>query len=566
MPTIRTSRRKSVVGSASRRNSAVAVAADAPAPARVGPARAAKTRGAAAATAPPPAATAAPARNKRAIPATTPAAPMKKRKKAPRPVARPPPVVNAISSQPLDVYTFGTGGSGELGLGADVPVPGDAESVILLKRPLRNPVLAMAAGGDGGDPVVQVSAGGMHCAAVTAAGRVVTWGVNDTGALGRRTDVGGGEDDEDNEFGLNKLESTPTEIPPPRFGPAPAPRFAQVAATDSATFALAEDGNVWGWGTFRNQNGIFGFLKSSLVDKPNPTDGDRIQLTPVRIPGLPANKVTSLSAGSDHVLALTSAGEVYAWGGSGAHGELGRRLGSARGNARYECLAPQRVVLPRATQPGGGGGRHRARAVFAGRHHGFALTTAGALVAWGANNYAQAGVAPPSAAELARAGEEPAVVTPRAVPRLDGRDDASSAVHVAGGSHHSVACARDGSVLFWGRCEDGQAGMDAAALPAVDVEVDAAGGVRSVRVPTVVPGITAVRVAAGTDCTFAVTAGGLVHAWGYSDGYRTGLGTDDTVDRPKQISKDANKAPLTTSVFKTVEPGGQFAVITAQSA
>lgn len=149
------------------------------------------------------------------------------------------------------MYTFGTGGSGELGLGADAPVAGDPESVIRLKRPLLNPVLAAMAAADAGDAVVQVSAGGMHCAAVTAAGRVVTWGVNDTGALGRATDVGGGEDDDDNDFGLNKLESTPTVVPDGSFGPAPAPRFAQVAATDSATFALSEDGNVWGWGTFR---------------------------------------------------------------------------------------------------------------------------------------------------------------------------------------------------------------------------------------------------------------------------------------------------------------------------
>ncbi|EJT82396.1 hypothetical protein GGTG_02369 [Gaeumannomyces tritici R3-111a-1] len=424
MPKImRASRRKSVASNvSSRRGSTVLVAPLSPG--RGGAARAPRTRGAAAR-----------GRTKRGERA---AAPREKTKKvAPRAAAvGSPPVLNEIPTQPLDVYTFGSGGSGELGLGADVPVPGNPESTILLRRPLRNPALAMAAGD--GDPVVQVSAGGMHCAAVTAAGRVVTWGVNDTGALGRRTDVGGGEDDDDNEFGLNKLESTPTEIPENRFGPAPAPKFAQVAATDNATFALTEDGNVWGWGTFRNQNGIFGFLKSSLVDKPNPTDQDRIQLRPVRIPGLPANKVTSLSAGS--------------------------------------------------------------------------------------------------------------------------------AVHVAGGSHHSVACARDGSVLFWGRCEDGQAGMDAAALPDGDVEVDEKGGVRSVRVPSVVPGIKAVRVGAGTDCTFAITANGQVHAWGYSEGYRTGLGTENTIKQPKQITKDANAASLTTRAFESVQPGGQFGVITAPSA
>ncbi|KLU87031.1 hypothetical protein MAPG_06037 [Magnaporthiopsis poae ATCC 64411] len=128
-----------------------------------------------------------------------------------------------------------------------------------------------------------------------------------------------------------------------------------------------------------------------------------------------------------------------------------------------------------------------------------------------------------------------------------------------------VACVRDGTVLFWGRCEDGQAGMDTGELPGADVEVGGAGKVRSVRVPTVVPDITAVRVAAGSDCTFAVAADGHVHAWGYSDGYRTGLGTDDTVDRPREIKRDANKASLADKVFETVETGGQFTVITGPS-
>lgn len=35
--------------------------------------------------------------------------------------------------------------------------------------------------------VLQVAAGGMHGAAVTAGGGVWTWGVNDEGALGRQT-------------------------------------------------------------------------------------------------------------------------------------------------------------------------------------------------------------------------------------------------------------------------------------------------------------------------------------------------------------------------------------------
>ena len=57
-------------------------------------------------------------------------------------------------------------------------------------------------------------------------------------------------DDDDNEdSGLNPKESTPTAIPGKIF-PAGI-KFVQVAASDSASFALTEDGQVYGWGTFR---------------------------------------------------------------------------------------------------------------------------------------------------------------------------------------------------------------------------------------------------------------------------------------------------------------------------
>jgi regulator of chromosome condensation len=56
-------------------------------------------------------------------------------------------------------------------------------------------------------------------------------------------------DDDDEDSGLNPKESTPTAIPGNLF-PAGL-NFVQVATSDSASFALTEDGQVYGWGTFR---------------------------------------------------------------------------------------------------------------------------------------------------------------------------------------------------------------------------------------------------------------------------------------------------------------------------
>jgi len=98
----------------------------------------------------------------------------------------------------------------------------------------------------------------MHCVALTHDQKIVTWGVNDNGALGRDTgweaptrdiDHESNSEDSEGESDLNPKESTPTAIPQKDLGNGNR-IFAQVAATDSASFALTSDGMVWGWGTF----------------------------------------------------------------------------------------------------------------------------------------------------------------------------------------------------------------------------------------------------------------------------------------------------------------------------
>jgi regulator of chromosome condensation len=191
------------------------------------------------------------------------AAPAGKRRKAPAPKKSPvkkPPVkkppttttaldlppsrapINSAPTQRLDVYVFGEGSSGELGLGNRIA---DGKQPTNVKRPRHNAKLAPATVG-----VVQVACGGMHAVALTADNKILTWGVNDQGALGRDTVWHAAADIDDKAAsGLNPLESTPTEVSEDFF--APGTKFAMVAASDSASFVLTEDGFVYGWGTFR---------------------------------------------------------------------------------------------------------------------------------------------------------------------------------------------------------------------------------------------------------------------------------------------------------------------------
>lgn len=154
--------------------------------------------------------------------------------------------INQRPSQRLDVYVFGEGSSSELGLGT-------SKTAIDVKRPRLNPILSAQQIG-----VVHIVCGGMHVAALTHDNKILTWGVNDQGALGRDTTWEGGlkdmddndSDESDNsDSGLNPAESNPTAIPESSFPEST--QFVKLAAGDSHTLALTDDGHVYGWGTFR---------------------------------------------------------------------------------------------------------------------------------------------------------------------------------------------------------------------------------------------------------------------------------------------------------------------------
>ncbi|KAK1985572.1 regulator of chromosome condensation 1/beta-lactamase-inhibitor protein II [Colletotrichum cereale] len=415
---------------------------------------------------------------------------------APQKINRETPLRPERPTQVLHVAVWGCGENCELGLGPRVT---EAPKPRLADKLLSPDTVG----------VVQISAGGMHCAALTRDGKVLTWGVNDDGALGRvRLPDTPEEAAEDL---LDPFYSTPGQVP---FEDNV--EIAQLAATNSACFALTTEGTVYGWGSFAGGDGNFGFLH----EKP-PKTTERL---PVRIPGL--ENVMELAGGANHILALTNDGNVFAWG-SGEQNELGRRVLERR---RFETLTPQRVGLP----------RNKTAGIFAGSHHSFATDTDGKVWAFGLNNFGQCGIPTREITGFTT------IISPTIVKSLEDYD----ILHIACGLHHSIACTKSGQVLVWGRCDDGQMGINLDAVPKEHIIFDFRGRPRVLNVPTAVliPDRQAVFVAAGIDNCFVIAK--ELYAWGFSATYNTGLKTTETVESPTAVPCRL------TATF--VDAGGQF--------
>jgi regulator of chromosome condensation len=462
-------------------------------------------------------------------------------KAAPKSAARPAPkgprrvrgqkneIIAVRYTEPLKVFVFGEGANGENGFGA-------TKKAIDIKRPRYNELLT-------NHDVVRVATGGMHVLALTKQNQILSWGVNDSGALGRDTskadvkmrdlDADDSDSDSDDETGgLIDLEATPTAIPSEHFPPDTT--FVDIAAGDSCSFALTTEGAIYGWGTFRKNEGILGFRGK----------GD-VALFPQYIEGI--TKATQIACGTNHVFALTKDGNVYAWG-NGQQNQLGRRLTERN---LTEGLFPSKVgfrdlSFKRVS--------HKLVSISSGDYHGFAIAEDGHIWSWGVNNYCETGYPDNAGADDAN------VLTPRIVASLEGKN----VEMIAAGSHHNIAVTKDGQALVWGRCDGSQTGLPSEYLAAIDDEerlLKNNGRPKILIEPTPLPELkNIVTGSCGPDHTIVIDKEGKAYSWGFSANYQTGQGTDDDIDTPTMIDNTAVRETKLT----WAGCGGQYGVLASK--
>jgi alpha-tubulin suppressor-like RCC1 family protein len=187
--------------------------------------------------------------------------------------------------------------------------------------------------------VAVISTSGRHVLALTKDGRVLSWGSNFHGALGRPPRV---------ELSLD----TPGEV-------AGLADIVQVAAGNGVSTALKKDGTVWVWGSNWHQQ--FGF--PAPTDQPGPTKG--WVLEPRQVPGITGVVEIAVGITGRHTLARLKDGTLRVWGNTD-WGQLGTGAGPG--------FQPRPTAI-KITD---------VSAVFAAGNNSFAVRADGSLWAWGA--------------------------------------------------------------------------------------------------------------------------------------------------------------------------------------
>ena len=203
---------------------------------------------------------------------------------------------------------------------------------------------------------------------------------------------------------LFRSDAQPTTMPPPGAGDGD--WSAVSCSTAAATVLLTSTGALYTVG--QNFYGQAGAGQGFGVDELP------IAYEPVRVRGMePSERVLSVAAGFEHVLAVTDAGALYAWG-RGDRGQLGLGDKEAYKSAVRVCGAAD-VFLPAEGGSAEGGAAHRVVAVEAGVSASACVTGDGRLWVWGKmqSHSVKSGTGPgareaAAAAAAAKAAEEAA--------------------------------------------------------------------------------------------------------------------------------------------------------------
>ena len=388
--------------------------------------------------------------------------------------------VAAVLTAGGGLLVWGCQRHGMLGLGHG----GEVWEETLLHPTLLGGVGAPVTGDEGGDaahafdhdPLVMVSAGVFHMAAVTDGGDVWVWGA-DTGALLGPIP---------REDGQAHFRNVPVRWDLSGFGGSP---VVMVACGRWCTLALTRAGHVWRCGVVWQEAGA-----------PVHTGA------PAQVAGVQG--IAMVAAGQRACLAVTADGRLWSWG---------SQLRCPDDNDDdFQSATPEVENTPRVLEPAAFGGS-AVRFVTMGLTHGALVTAAGALWVWGDGSNGCTGLGHnPETRELFR---RPRRVGAPGAPQFAG----ARVLMAACGRAHTVVLTDGGAVWTCGVGTYGVLGhgtLDWCWEP-TRIPQDSFGG-RPVAC-----------VGAGWEVSMAVTAEGVLYSWG--DG-ALGHGASETLLVPTLVA------------------------------
>lgn len=301
--------------------------------------------------------------------------------------------------------------------------------------------------------VVDIAAGDHFTLALKSDGTVWAWGSNGNSQLGAAS--------------TNDWETTPIKVTGIESAVA-------IDAASSTAMALLDDGTVAMWGA--NFGGVLGRTTFEPVE----------DATPMLASGL--SDIVAISLGGTlstvHALALSSDGDVWAWG-SNALAALG-----------------QPTTIPANATPSKVTGVSDVIHIEAGQSFSVVIDEAGTVSAWGAANLGQLG-----AGSVGAFSETPVTTA------------VSDVVAVVAGQQHALALHADGSVSSWGSNGMGRLGIGADSGFRLN--------------PELVPEVAFDVVAAGVQFSLAIDADG--NPWGWGSNLNLQLGVADGVDTTSPV-------------------------------
>ncbi|CAM9876355.1 unnamed protein product, partial [Laminaria digitata] len=373
-----------------------------------------------------------------------------------------------VVTQYGDVKAFGRGREGQLGHSEgsrlDTDVPGKVEGL-------------------SGVTVVAVACGAFHSLAVTSSGRLYEWGLIHT-----EPDAVAEQSVTDRELlaltGPSQLHNNPDL------------HLSRVAADSARRWLTAEDaepGDDYMSGEEENEDDGEQVLMQRLMMGRLPTRGRHA--VPRLVVSLQEMRVTSVSAGYSHSVAVTDQGRAFS-SGQNDRGQLGLGHRIHSGSFREVVGMGGRFILEVAC-----GEQHNLARALPSRKS-LSNDQQAELYVWGGGRLGQLGL-----------GAASTRLTPTHNPFLS--NVGGGVVSVSAGANHSVCAVASGWVMSWGHAEYNQQGV--AVVAGADLMGDGSGhGHGYFRVPRVVSGLVGrhvVSVHCGSNYTLAVDRASVTHRY-----------------------------------------------------